>query len=117
MSAVRGKSQKCPPPVTHHARVHGASLVSSTKHPGGDGLHIKVTLTLRQTDDPYFSLLEFEGHYGESEREKEREKERAKERKREREREKERERKREREREGERKREKESLVKYHFVQS
>lgn len=31
-----------------HAGVDGSSIVTGTKHPGSDGLHVKVRLTLRQ---------------------------------------------------------------------
>lgn len=34
--------------TTYHARVHGAGLIAGTYHPGGDGLHVEVGLTLLQ---------------------------------------------------------------------
>lgn len=47
----------------YHAGVDGSSVVASAKHPGSDGLHVEVRLTLRERDDPNFSFLQLEGHW------------------------------------------------------
>lgn len=49
--------------VTYHARVYCARLVASTYHPGGDGLHVKVGLTLLQRNNADFSLLQLKRHW------------------------------------------------------
>ena len=48
---------------TYHARVNCARLIASTDHPVGDGLHVKVGLTLLQRNNAYFSLLQLKRHW------------------------------------------------------
>lgn len=48
--------------AAYHARVHGASLIASTYHPTGDGLHVKIGLALLQRDNADLSLLQLKGH-------------------------------------------------------
>lgn len=54
--------------MNYHAGVDGSGVVTGTQHPGSDGLHVEVRLTLSQRDDPNLPLLQLEGHWKRIER-------------------------------------------------
>lgn len=63
MKAIAERSLPGHRKAAYHARVDGARLVAGTDHPRGNGLHVKVGLTLLQGNNVDFAFLQLKRHW------------------------------------------------------